>query len=144
MWGAPPAFPDAGAGLVSTVDDYFAFSRLLLHRGVVAGRRLLSEASITAMTANRLTPEQRAQGRPILSEGGGWGLGMSVVVDPAAEGLPPGAVGWDGGLGTTWVADPRSSVTAILLTNTMFTSPQLPQMHREFRSAVFQAQAQSE
>jgi CubicO group peptidase (beta-lactamase class C family) len=28
-WGTPPTFPVGDAGLVSTVDDYFAFSRFL-------------------------------------------------------------------------------------------------------------------
>jgi CubicO group peptidase (beta-lactamase class C family) len=32
-WSRPPAFPDAGAGLVSTVDDYLAFGLMMLNRG---------------------------------------------------------------------------------------------------------------
>ena len=135
-WNVLPRFPDAGAGLVSTVDDYFAFSRLLLHE-LGGSERLLSPASVTAMTTDHLTSGQRAEGSPILSTGRGWGLGMSVITTSGVEGLPPGAMGWNGGLGTTWVADPRSGITAILLTQTRFTSPVAPAMHQEFWRAIF-------
>ena len=33
QWSRPPAFPSGGSGLVSTVDDYLAFGRMMLHRG---------------------------------------------------------------------------------------------------------------
>jgi len=42
-WGTPPAFPGGDAGLVSTVNDYFAFSQFILQRGRAGNRRLLSE-----------------------------------------------------------------------------------------------------
>jgi hypothetical protein len=38
-------FADAGAGLTSTVDDYFTFSRFLLCGGRSGRRRLLAEAA---------------------------------------------------------------------------------------------------
>jgi CubicO group peptidase (beta-lactamase class C family) len=136
-WTSAPVFPDAGAGLVSTADDYRAFSRLLLVQGRTGGRRLLSRASIAALTRDCLTPAQRAAGVAILGEGRGWSCGMSVVVDSAEQGLPVGTYGWNGGLGTTWVADPRSEITAILLTQTEFTSPAVPAVHQEFWQAVF-------
>jgi len=132
-----PAFPDGAAGLLSTVDDFFAFSRLVRGDGLVAEQRLLSEASIAAMTRNHLAAGQRAAAAPILGAGRGWGLGLSVVTDEAAAGLPPGSCGWNGGLGTTWLADPQSGLDAILLTQTSFTSPVAPAVHQEFWRAVF-------
>src|SRR5579884_939093 len=33
QWGRPPAFPSGAAGLVSTVDDYFAFAKMMLDGG---------------------------------------------------------------------------------------------------------------
>ena len=65
-WGKPPAFPAGDAGLVSTVDDFFAFSRLLSRKGRFTGRRLLSQDSIEAMTHDHLTPAQREGGRAII------------------------------------------------------------------------------
>ena len=38
QWAKPPAFPSAGGGLVSTVDDMHAFGRMLLAGGRSAGR----------------------------------------------------------------------------------------------------------
>jgi CubicO group peptidase (beta-lactamase class C family) len=136
-WGTPPAFPAGDAGLVSTVDDFFAFSRCLLRRGRTGNRQLLSEASVAAMTNDHLTPAQRTGGQIILGPDRGWGYGMAVVLGTTAEGIPTAAYGWNGGLGTTWVADPQSDLTAILMTQTMFATPDPPQVHGDFWRVVF-------
>jgi len=137
IWSTPPAFPDAGAGLVSTVDDYFAFARLILGRGQIGGRRLVSEELLNAMTSNHLAVAQRRDGAPILSPGQGWGFGISVVGNSNLGGLPPHTYGWNGGLGTTWFTDLRSGRTAIMLTTTTFASPKPPPVHEEFWRDVF-------
>ena len=114
VWTTQPPFPSGAAGLLSTVDDYLAFARLLLDRGVHQGRRLLSEASIEAMTTNHLTPEQIAGGG-VLLDGHGWGycMGVSVLPDDVST---PGRYGWSGGYGTTWFNDPNRGRIAIALT----------------------------
>jgi CubicO group peptidase (beta-lactamase class C family) len=136
-WGAPPAFPAGDAGLVSTIEDFFAFSEFLMRPGRCGGRQILAESSVAAMTTDHLTPAQRVQGQPILSSGRGWGYGMSVVLNAEAEGVPASAYGWNGGLGTSWVADPGSGLTAILMTQTMFESPDPPIVHKDFWRSVF-------
>jgi CubicO group peptidase (beta-lactamase class C family) len=136
-WATPPAFPDGGAGLVSTADDFLAFSQLFLHRGRVNGRRLLSEASIAAMTTNQLSAAQRDSGAAILGKGRGWGFGMSVVVTESDEGVPVGSYGWNGGLGTSWIADPNTGKAVLLMTQTMFSSPTPPAVHQELWHTVF-------
>jgi CubicO group peptidase (beta-lactamase class C family) len=136
-WKTAPVFPDGAAGLVSTADDYLAFSRFLLARGRVIGRTLLSEAAVDAMTQDQLTAAQRAAGAPILGAGRGWGLGMAVVAQTTAAGLPAGAFGWNGGLGSSWVADRRSGSTVLLFTETTFSSPAPPAVHQEIWRAVF-------
>jgi CubicO group peptidase (beta-lactamase class C family) len=136
-WKSMPVFPDAAAGLVSTADDYLAFSRFLLRGGRVGRHALISEAAARAMTMDQLTDAQRSDAAPILGAGRGWGYGVSVVTQPAEAGLPAGACGWNGGLGTTWLAAPHSTRTAIVLTQTMFTSPAAPALHQEVWHAVF-------
>ena len=136
VWSVMPRFADGGAGLLSTADDYFAFSRSLL-RDLGGARRLLSYPSVVSMITDHLTASQRAGGQPILSSGRGWGLGMSVVTTRTSEGLPAGAFGWNGGLGTTWVADSHSGITALLFTQTLFTSPLAPAIHQEFWRTIF-------
>jgi len=43
-WHAEPPFESGGGGLVSTVDDYFAFSRMLLNKGRHGREQVLSRA----------------------------------------------------------------------------------------------------
>jgi CubicO group peptidase (beta-lactamase class C family) len=136
-WGTPPAFPDAGAGLISCADDYFRFALLLLNRGRHEGRQLVSEALVDRMLTDQLTDAQRQEGLPILGPGRGWGFGVSVVHEQAAQGLPVGAYGWNGGLGTTWIADPKSGLGVIVMTQTVFASPTPPAVHEEVWRAVF-------
>ncbi|HEX5402213.1 MAG TPA: serine hydrolase domain-containing protein [Pseudonocardiaceae bacterium] len=105
QWAAPPAFPDAAGGLVSTVDDVLSFARTLL----AGGGPVLSAESVTAMTTNWLTSEQRAASDavPVFLGDAGWGLGI---------GVEPDRYGWAGGLGTIWYAYPADGLVAILLT----------------------------
>ena len=136
-WIDAPAFADGAAGLVSTVDDYFAFSHFLLSRGHPRGHRLLSRELVGEMTRDHLTASQRAAAAPLLGNRRGWGFGMAVVTETTPQGIPAGAYGWNGGFGTSWIADPVSMTSAILLTQTLFTSPMPPAVHEEFWSAVF-------
>jgi CubicO group peptidase (beta-lactamase class C family) len=131
QWSHPPAFGDAAAGLVSTVDDLLAFARMLL-RG---GSPVLSQSSAKAMTSDQLTPEQKARGGfgPAFFQGQSWGFGQMVQ--------DSGAFGWDGGLGTSWHVDPARDLTVIALTQRMFDSPALPPMHAAVREAAYQALA---
>jgi CubicO group peptidase (beta-lactamase class C family) len=116
-WTRPPAFPAGSAGLLSTVDDYLPFARLLLDKGAHPGGRLLSERSVELMTTNHLTPEQIAGAGPALG-GRGWGFGMSVVTAPDEASPVPGRYGWDGGYGTSWFNDPNRDLVAIAMTQT--------------------------
>jgi CubicO group peptidase (beta-lactamase class C family) len=118
QWTRPPAFPSGAAGLVSTVEDYLAFSRLLLNHGVHRNRRLLSEQSVRLLTTNHLTPHQIADANPPLA-GRGWGYGMAVTVAPDQISPTPGRYGWDGGYGTSWFTDPNRNLTAMALTQTI-------------------------
>ena len=106
QWSRPPAFPDGGAGLVSSVDDMVAFGRMLL-RG---GSPVLKPATVAEMTHNQLTPEQRGNVWPGFSflEDHGWGYGVSVLDD--------GRYTWWGGLGTMWSNVPAEDLTVVVLT----------------------------
>ncbi|MFI7601038.1 serine hydrolase domain-containing protein [Actinoplanes sp. NPDC049681] len=114
VWSTPPVFPSGSGGLVSTVDEFHTFARMLLNRGVHGGTRLLSEQSVQLMTTNRLTPAQ-IESAGVLLNGSGWGLGMAVTV-ATDEVSGPGRYGWSGGYGTTWYNDPHENLTAIAFT----------------------------
>jgi CubicO group peptidase (beta-lactamase class C family) len=127
-WSRPPAFPSGGAGLVSTIDDYFAFGKMLLNHGKHGNIRVLSRPSVELMTTDQLTTDQKARSGLVAGffESHGWGFGMSVVTrrDNIAESV--GTYGWTGGLGTAWTTDPREDMVVLLLTNRSFTSPSPP------------------
>ena len=64
-----------------------------------------------------------------------------MVTEPGPDGLPLDAVGWCGGRGTSWISDPRNDLTAILLTQREFESPDPPPIHKEFWAAAYKALA---
>jgi CubicO group peptidase (beta-lactamase class C family) len=99
------------------VDDFLTFARLLRNGGVHNGERLLSAASVQALTTNHLTPGQIATGGMLL-EPKGWGYGMAVAADPDEVSAVPGRYGWDGGYGTVWFNDPHRDLIAIAMTQT--------------------------
>jgi len=115
VWTTPPTFPSGAAGLVSTIDDYLAFARLLLSEGTHKGKRLVAERSVRLMTTNHLTPEQMATGGPILG-GQGWGFLIAVATAPEEVSSVPGRYGWNGGYGTYWFNDPTRGLVAIAMT----------------------------
>jgi CubicO group peptidase (beta-lactamase class C family) len=130
QWARPPAFPDGGDGLVSTVDDLAAFATALSAGGrTPSGDRVLREETVRAMTTEQVGP--------IDDEGGGWGLGIGVRRTDEPAGRHAGSYGWDGGLGGSWWNDPVTGACAVLLTNQMWSSPEPPALFGDFRAVAF-------
>ena len=140
-WSRPPAFPAAASGLVSTVDDYLAFGRMLLNQGRHGRERILSRASVETMTTDQLTPEQKAASGLVggYFDSHGWGFGLSMVTRRDEVAGSVGQFGWDGGLGTSWRSDPHEELVAILMTQRAWTSPGPPDVCRDFWTSTYQA-----
>ncbi|MDP9827411.1 CubicO group peptidase (beta-lactamase class C family) [Kineosporia succinea] len=134
---APPPFESGAGGLVSTLDDCLAFSRLMLGGGVFEGRRLLSGELFAEMTRDQLTPAQKARTFwvPGFFDTHGWGFGMAVRT-VAGDGESVGSYGWSGGLGTAWACDPARRGAGILLTQRAMTSPVPNPVMQAFWSAA--------
>ena len=117
-YATSPVFPSGAGGLVSTVDDYLAFARMLLAGGVHGDRRLLSADSVREMTKDQLTAEQKAASTffPGFFDAHGWGYGVAVSTAPDPVSAVPGRYGWDGGFGTSWINDPTRGLVAIVMT----------------------------
>ena len=130
QWSRRPSFHDGAAGLVSTVDDLLAFARMLL-RG---GSPVLATDQVREMNRDYLTAEQREFGSAFLG-GRGWGLGTSVVLD----GPWAGAIGWDGGLGTSFLVHPARDLVVIVLTQRLFEAAQAPAVHADLQAAALAA-----
>jgi len=116
-----PAFEGGGGGLISTVDDYLKFARMMLGKGEVDGVRLVKAETVEMMTKNRLTDAQRQipfMGLPFWL-GQGFGLGVSVITDAEKQAWmgagSEGAFGWPGAFGTWWQADPAEDMLLIYL-----------------------------
>jgi CubicO group peptidase (beta-lactamase class C family) len=131
QWSSPPAFPSGAGGLVSTVDDWFAFGRMLLAGGTVNGRSLLSSELVTQMMTDRLTPAQRDASRLFL-DGQGWGFGGSVDVTATDRWTVPGRYGWIGGTGTAAHVTPSTGTVTVLMTQMEMAGPTAPTVMRDF------------
>ncbi|MFB7102015.1 serine hydrolase domain-containing protein [Streptomyces hydrogenans] len=144
----PPVFQGAGGGLVSTVDDYHAYFRMLLAGGTLDGERILSRSAVELMTTNRLTPDQLAARTsmfrdmahlaPGQAQHGGWGFGMAVRTQ-RVDYAPLCQFGWDGGTGTTAYADPRNGLVGILLTQVGMSTPDSARLIHDFWTTLYQA-----
>ncbi len=140
QWSRPPAFPDGGAGLVSTVDDYLAFGQMLLNKGKHGRERILSRPSVETMTTDQITTEQKAaSGFAGLWDNHGWGFGVAVVTKRDGVAAVPGQYGWNGGYGTSWSTDPAEDMVGILMTQRAFTSPRPPDVCLDFWTSAYQA-----
>jgi CubicO group peptidase (beta-lactamase class C family) len=149
-WSRPPAFESGGGGLVSTAADYLAFASALLAGGTRHGERVLSRPSVTLMTADHLTPAQKAVSgfTPGYFDDIGWGFGMSVRTRRAHPGPAPGvsypwaasagSYGWPGVYGTGWYNDPAEDMTTILMIQRAPAPPGLPILI-DFWTAAYQA-----
>ena len=138
MWSSPLAFESAAGGLVSTVDDYLAFCRMMLNGGRLGGERILSRPSVELMTADHLTPGQRRGAEMLLGDGGGWGFGMSVDTRREDLATAPGRFGWDGGYGTSGYSDPGEDMVGILMTQRL-ADPDSPRIDLDFWTSAYAA-----
>ncbi|MET9245909.1 serine hydrolase [Nonomuraea sp. NPDC003709] len=131
-YSQPREFRSAANDVVSTVDDYHAYFRMLLNGGMHGSERILSRPAVQLMTGNCLTPAQEAARTALAGNNvrvsfgqgqqGGWGFGMAMRTY-RGDYAPIGRFGWDGGTGTTVYADPANQLTGVLLTQVGLSVP---------------------
>jgi CubicO group peptidase (beta-lactamase class C family) len=138
-WRPAPPFESGGGGLVSTIDDYFAFCRMMLNKGRHGREQILSRATVELMTADQLTPEQRAGSEIFFGRQSSWGLGVAVDTGRSEIYHTPGRFGWTGGLGTTAYTDPAEGMIGILFTQRMMDSPEPPKIFTDFWTLAYGA-----
>jgi CubicO group peptidase (beta-lactamase class C family) len=138
-WHKEPPFESGGGGLVSTIDDHFAFSRMLLNKGRHGREQILSRAVVELMTSDQVTPEQRAGAELFFGTYRSWGLGMAVELARDEIFHNKGRFGWDGGLGTTAYTDPAEEMIGILFTSRTMASPVAPKVFTDFFTLAYGA-----
>lgn len=113
-----PAFESGGAGLVSTIDDYAAFTQMLLQKGSYKGVTLLAPKTVEFMTSAHLSPSLQAyidkwENLP----GHTYANLMRIMIDPGAASYMGsiGEYGWDGWLGPYMTNSPSDGLTFLLM-----------------------------
>ena len=129
-----------GYSISTTAHDYALFAQMLLNKGELHGARLLSPKTIELMTSNHLSDQALATVNtpPVtLGHGAGYGLGVSVLLDPARHGNlgSAGEFGWSGAASTHVLVDPEEDLVAIFCTQLMGDYP----LRAEFVTLLYQA-----
>jgi CubicO group peptidase (beta-lactamase class C family) len=140
-----PAVWSGGGGLVGTAGDYLRFAEMLRRGGELDGARLLSPRTLRYMTMNHLPggADLEQRGRPLFAEttfdGVGFGLGFSVVMDPAAGKVPTtrGEFGWGGAFSTVFWVAPAEDLTVMFFTQLLPSSAH--PIRTRLRQLVYQA-----
>ena len=126
-------------GLVSTIDDYMKFARMLLGGGKLGRARILKPETVKLMATDAM-PKEVTDKSWLPSKGQvGFGIDFAVRIAPPKDANESsGAVGeffWDGAASTLFWVDPKHDLTAVLFTQMRpFDKVKL---HKAFRDAVY-------
>ncbi len=125
-----------GHSVSATAGDYALFAQMLLNKGQLNGTRILGPKTVELMATNHLPPAVMASGG--LGSGTGYGLGVSVLMDPAQKGNigSVGEFGWSGAASTHVLIDPKEDLVAIYCTQLMLGEPAL---RAEFATLLYQS-----
>jgi len=130
-FAAPVPLLSGGGGLVSTMEDYLRFSRMLLNGGALEGTRILSPKTVDLMTRNHLEGTFEP----------GWGFGLGVWVNqdlPRTQILgSDGMYGWSGAANTYFFIDPKEELIGMVWSQ-FFPNGVYP-VGPDFKVAVYQS-----
>ncbi|PQA86719.1 serine hydrolase domain-containing protein [Hyphococcus luteus] len=118
-----------GAGLVSNIDDYSRFMRMLLNGGALDGARILAPATVRLM----MQDHTKLEARPApWGEGMTFGLGGYVMLKPGYMGsyAAKGEWGWGGYWDTHFFVNVEDNVGAVLMAQTQ-PGPHMPPSRAE-------------
>ncbi|AGH43955.1 serine hydrolase domain-containing protein [Paraglaciecola psychrophila] len=132
-----PKIHNAGGGLVSTMQDYFTFAQMMLNGGEINGVRILGRKTVEYMSSNHLPKNLIPYSKT--SQGEGYGLAMSVTVDPEMTGFmtSKGDFGWGGAASTYFRVDPEEQI--LMISMAQFVPIGFHRYHDDFRNLVYQA-----
>lgn len=133
------ALTPGGWGLVSTLDDYLRFARMLLSGGELDGVRILDAATVELMATDSLPDTVTDRGWLPNKGRVGFGIDFAVrVAPPANDAEASGAVGeffWDGYANTLFWVDPENDIAAVLFNQ--FVPWGKVEIQKDFRDAVY-------
>lgn len=125
-------FYAGGAGLTSTALDYAIFLQSFINGGQYNGKRILSPATVNLMTQNQIGDLNTGRNK--------FGLGFSITTEKEAARIPVsvGTFDWGGIFGTTYWADPKDKIVALLMTQ-KYPNSVWGEMQDKFKVLVYQA-----
>ena len=110
-----PRFLSGSGGLLSTTEDYWRFTQMMLNGGQAEGTRFLKASTIELMRSNVLKDGVMVDLYGPQEQGIGFGLDFAIVMDPAKNNTPRGknSFYWGGAYGTWFWIDPTNDLIVI-------------------------------
>ena len=146
-FGARTRPPQGNGGLFSTANDYARFCQMLLNRGALGGKRILSEKAVAVLSTVNTDPLPTGffQNDTYGQRGThyGWGIGTCILKTPH-DGVPamlsPGTFGHGGAWGTQAWIDPVKGVAYVLMVQrSNFPNSDASDVRRAFQQAAADA-----
>ncbi len=134
-----PAFESAGAGLVSTIEDYAKFALMLANDGIYNGVRILGKKSVDYLGVPQLTNEQANTYNWDSISGYSYGNLMRILVDPGKAGSNGsiGELGWDGWAGNYFMVDRKENLVMLYMIQRCGGTG--PDLIRRLRAIIYSA-----
>ena len=124
-----PATVQGDGGLYGTASDYGLFLRMLLNRGTLNGKRILSEQSAKLMlepaTGTVVVKEQQSanlslsRNFPVGAGKDKWGLGFQLAAEKSPNRRSPGSGTWAGIFNTHFFIDPSRELGVVVMMQTL-------------------------
>ena len=114
----PQTYFSGGAGLVSTATDYARFAQMLLNKGELEGKQILSRKSVELMTTNSIGNIfifTSFAHNGIMGDKFGYGFGIRTERGIFDELESLGTFGWDGAFYTRFWVDPKEDLIGIFM-----------------------------
>ena len=114
----PQTYFSGGAGLVSTAADYARFAQMLLNKGELEGKHILSRKSVELMTTNSIGNIfifTSFAHNGIMGDKFGYGFGIRTERGIFDELESLGTFGWDGAFYTRFWVDPKEDLIGIFM-----------------------------
>jgi methyl acetate hydrolase len=127
--GVIPATVQGDGGLYGTPSDYGLFLRMLLNRGTLNGKRILTEKSARTMleshTGTVVVKEQHSadlalsRNFPVGADKDTWGLGFQLAAATQSNRRSPGSGTWAGIFNTHFFIDPAKEIGVVVMMQTL-------------------------
>ena len=136
-----PAFESGGAGLVSTIDDYMRFVRMLVNGGELDGVRILQEGTVRFMSTAKLRTNLQQVFDCKMEHLSGYSYTnlcrVCIEPDQCKFLAQKGEFGWDGWLGPYMMIDPVNKIGLVYLQQMCDSG--LTDTMREIRNILYSA-----